>query len=108
MPDACEENSATMRLVPGGVAGQGKLVALLIVLAFAAFLLWSTLSSQHVKCTVTVEYGGSRASGTASAAAEADAMREAQTAACGPLTQGMNDRIACSRIPPISRRCRSL
>ncbi|HEY3011491.1 MAG TPA: hypothetical protein VGJ36_02000 [Gemmatimonadales bacterium] len=90
------------------MTNKGKLVTLLVALAFAAFLLWSTLASQHVECTVTVAYGGTQGSGTASAASETDAMREAQTAACGPLTQGMNDRIACSRIPPVSRRCRIL
>ena len=86
----------------------GKLLTLLVVLAFAGFLLWSTLSSQQVECTVTVEFGNTRGTGSASAAAEADAMREAQTAACGPLTQGMNDRIACSRRPPVSQKCRSV
>jgi hypothetical protein len=90
------------------MTGRGKIVTLLVMLAFAAFLLWSTLSSQHVECTVAVDYQGARGTGTASAAAEADAVREAQTAACGPLTQGMNDRIACSRTPPVSRRCRNL
>ena len=87
---------------------RGKLVAVLLVLAFGAFLLWSTLASQHAECTVTVAFGGNQGSGTASAASEADALREAQTAACGPLAQGMNDRIACSRIPPVRQRCRTL
>jgi hypothetical protein len=86
----------------------GKFLTLLVVLAFAAFLLWSTLTSQHAECTVTVAYGGAQNTGTASAASEVDALREAQTAACGPITRGMNDRIACSRIPPASRRCRTL
>lgn len=90
------------------MTNRGRLAALLVVLAFAAFLLWSTLVSQHAECTVTVDYRGMGGTGTASAASEADALREAQTAACGPLTQGMDDRIACSRIPPVSRRCRSL
>ena len=87
---------------------KGKALSLLVVLAFAAFLLWSTLSSQRVECSVTVEFGGGQNSGTASAASEADASREAQTAACGPLARGMNESIACGRIPPISRRCRSI
>ena len=87
---------------------KGKAVSLLVVLAFAAFLLWSTLSSQRVECSVTVEFGGRQNSGTASAASEADAYREAQTAACGPLARGMNESIACGRIPPISRHCRSI
>jgi hypothetical protein len=87
---------------------RGKLVALLAVLGFAVFLLWSTLTSQHAECTVAVAFGGARGSGTASAASEADALREAQTAACGPLARGMDDRIACSRTPPITRHCRTL
>jgi hypothetical protein len=87
---------------------RGKLVALLLVLAFAAFLLWSTLASQHAECTVVVAFGGAQGTGTASADNQADAVREAQTAACGPLTRGMNDRIACGRRPPVTWRCRSL
>jgi hypothetical protein len=87
---------------------RGRLLTLLLALAFGGFLLWSTLTSQHAECTVRVAYAGVQGTATASAATEVDAVREAQTAACGPLTQGMNDRIACSRIPPISRRCRSL
>jgi len=84
----------------------GKLLILLVVLAFAGFLLWSTMSSQRVECTVTVAFGNAQNTATASAASEADATREAQTAACGPLAQGMNESIACSRIPPVSRTCR--
>ena len=84
----------------------GKLLTLLVVLTFAGFLLWSTMSSQRVECTVTVAFGNAQNTATASAASEADATREAQTAACGPLAQGMNESIACSRIPPVSRTCR--
>ena len=87
---------------------KGRAVSLLVVLAFAAFLLWSTLSSQRVECSVTVEFSGAQNSGTASAASEADAAREAQTAACGPVARGMNESIACGRIPPISRQCRNI
>ena len=87
---------------------RGRLLTLLVLLAFAGFLLWSTLSSQRVECSVTVGFNNARNSATASAASEADATREAQTAACGPLARGMNESIACGRIPPLSRQCRSL
>ena len=90
------------------MTNRGKLLTLLVVLAFAGFLLWSTLASQHVECTVTVAFGNARGSSSASAVSEVDALREAQVAACGPLTRGMNDRIACSRTPPVSRECRNL
>jgi hypothetical protein len=87
---------------------QGRVLTLLVILAFGGFLLWSTLSSQRAECTVTVAFNNARNSATASAASETDATREAQTAACGPLAQGMNESIACGRIPPVSRQCRSL
>lgn len=87
---------------------RGKVLTLLVVLAFAGFLLWSTLGSQQVECTVTVAFGNSRNTATASAASESDATREAQTAACGPMAQGMDQSIACSRTPPVSRQCRAL
>jgi hypothetical protein len=90
------------------MTSRSKLFTLLLLLAFAGFLLWSTLASQRVECTVTVAFAGQQNTSTASAEAEPDAMREATTAACGPLTSGMNDRIACSRVPPVSRHCRSL
>jgi hypothetical protein len=92
----------------GNMTARGRFLSLLVLLAFAAFLLWSTLSSQRVECSVAVAFGGGRNSATASAASEPDAAREAQTAACGPLATGMNEHIACGRIPPTSRHCRSL
>ena len=85
-----------------------KLLSLFALLAFAAFLLWSTLSSQRVECSVTVAFAGGRNSATASARSEADASREAVTTACGPLASGMDASIACSRIPPVTQHCRTL
>jgi hypothetical protein len=78
------------------------------VLGFVALLLWSTLSSQRVECEVTVEFRGERRSATASAASEKDAAEQAQTAACGPMARGMDESIACSRVAPVTRQCRTL
>jgi hypothetical protein len=90
------------------LARSGRLLTLLAALALGGFLLWSTLASQRVECTVTVAFEDGRNTATASAASESDATREAQTAACGPLATGMNESIACGRIPPIQRQCRTL
>ncbi|HEX3275596.1 MAG TPA: hypothetical protein VHR43_12120 [Gemmatimonadales bacterium] len=90
------------------MSARSRLVTMLVVAAFVAFLLWSTLSSQRAECTVAIDYRGHASSATASGASEEDAVREAQTAACGPITASMNDRIACSRVVPVTRRCRTL
>ncbi|MFL5495868.1 MAG: hypothetical protein ACJ8DC_15905 [Gemmatimonadales bacterium] len=87
---------------------RGRALVVAVVLAFAAFLLWTTLSSQRAECTVAVEFQGRSQTGSASGASEPDALREAQTAACGPITGSMNDRIACSKTPPVTRHCRTL
>lgn len=87
---------------------RGTLLTLLVILVFGGFLLWSTLASQRVECTITVSFAEGRNTATASAASESDAVREAQTAACGPLARGMNESIACGRVPPLSRQCRPL
>lgn len=75
------------------------------VLAFVAFLAWSTLSAQKVECEVCVEYGNGRNCASATASSEREAAQSAQTTACGPLARGMNDAQACGNLPPASRRC---
>jgi len=81
------------------------LLTVAVVLAFVAFLAWSTLSAQKAECEVCVEFQGGRNCATASHENEAEAARSAQTTACGPLAKGMNDAIACENRPPVSRQC---
>ena len=52
-----------------------------------------------------VEYNGLRNCASASHETEDEAARSAQTTACGPVTSGMNDAIACDSRPPVTRRC---
>lgn len=90
------------------MTARSKGLTLVVVLGFVAFLLWSTLAAQRVECTVAVEFRGRSGSASASAASEENATREAQTAACGPVTGSMDERIACGNTPPASRHCRPL
>ena len=90
------------------MTSRSRMVTILAVLAFVAFLLYSTMSSQRYQCTVTVDFQGGRQTATASAATENAAAEQAQTAACGPLARGMDESIGCGRRPPVSRSCRTL
>lgn len=87
---------------------RGTLITVLVVAAFTALLLVSTLRSQSHECTVEVEFKGATNAATASAETEADAERQARTTACGTIAFGMNDNIACANRPPIQKRCRAL
>lgn len=87
---------------------RSTVVTLLALVAFAAILLYTTLTSQRAECRAVVEFEGQRNSAVASGATEADAEREARTAACGPIARGMNASIACANTPPIEKQCRTL
>ena len=84
----------------------GKLIAILVILAFVAFLAWTTVSAQKVECHVCVEFANGRNCATASAADEKSAVQGAQTTACGPLANGMDATIACGNTVPVTRECR--
>jgi hypothetical protein len=90
------------------MASRSRTVTVLVVLGFVAFLLWSTLSSQRSECTVTVNFHGQTRTATASAASASEALDQAQNVACGPITNGMDESIACSNRPPAATQCRSL
>lgn len=83
-----------------------KLLAALLVVGLVAFLAWSTLSAQRAQCEVCVEFRGGRNCATASAASPEEAVRSAQTTACGLLARGMDEGIACDRAQPAVARCR--
>lgn len=87
---------------------RSTVVTLLALAAFAAILLYNTLTSQRAECRVLVEYEGQQNGAVASGATAEDAEREARTAACGPMAKGMNASIACSNTPPLERECRTL
>lgn len=84
-----------------------KLLIALLVVGFFALLLYNTLSAQKATCEVCVEFNGERNCATASHESQEEASHSAQMTACGPLTGSMDDRIACSRRPPVTAQCRT-
>lgn len=84
---------------------RGTLIGLIIAGIFAAFLLWSTMSSQRVECQACVEFAGRRNCAKVTGATQAEALRSAVSTACGPVTQGMNESIACQNRPPVTQQC---
>jgi hypothetical protein len=85
---------------------RNKIITLLVILGFVAFLAWSTIQSQGTECEVCVQFNGRENCATASGPSELEATQTAQNTACGPVTFGMDDAIACDNKPPISRSCR--
>jgi hypothetical protein len=86
---------------------RSRILVIAAVIGFIGLLLYNTLSAQKVTCEVCVEFNGRRNCATASHQSQEEAARSAQGTACGPLTNGMDDQIACGRIPPVSSQCRT-
>lgn len=82
-----------------------KVLVVLVLIGFVAFLAYTTLSAQKVECEVCVEFGSGRNCAMASATSEKEAARSAQTTACGPLAHGMDASIACGNVAPVRRVC---
>ena len=84
---------------------RGTVIGLVVAAIFASFLLWSTLSAQRVDCEACIDFGGRRNCAKASGTSEEEALRTAVSTACGPVTMGMNESIACQNRPPVTRAC---
>jgi hypothetical protein len=89
------------------MASRGKLLTVLVILAFAGFLAWTTVAAQKSTCDVCMEFNGRRNCASASASSEEEALNSARNTACGPLAFGMNESIACGNTPPATRQCRT-
>jgi hypothetical protein len=87
---------------------RSRTVTILAVLAFVAFLLYSTLLARRYECTVTVKFKGERHTATVSPASDGVAAEQAQTAACGPLARGMDKSMGCARPRPANDSCHTL
>lgn len=86
---------------------RGRIITIVAIVTFVALLLYNTLSAQKYTCEVCVEFNGQRNCATASHESEDEAEHSAQMTACGPLTNGMDDQIACSRRPPVTQQCKT-
>ena len=74
------------------------------VLALFYFL---TAARATEECTMCMEFQGRTNCATASGPTRDEAREGAQTTACGPLVQGMNETIACGNTPPKTLQCRT-
>jgi hypothetical protein len=84
---------------------RSTLLTLAAVLAFAAMLLYSTLSAQKAECEVCVSFNGRDNCATARGSSEVEAARSAQSTACGTIASGMAETINCGNVVPTRKRC---
>jgi hypothetical protein len=81
-------------------------MSIVTVILFLGLLYWLTVSAQAAECHACVAYNGQQNCATASAASADEAERQARNTACGTIAHGMNESIACTNTPPVSKQCR--
>jgi hypothetical protein len=75
------------------------------VLAAVALLLVMSTGRAKVQCRVCVEFRGRTNCATAAGPTQQPAREAAQTTACGPIANGMDEQIGCGRTQPVSVQC---
>jgi hypothetical protein len=83
------------------------LYTLAAIFAVAALFLVMTMRSAAVECRVCLDYHGRSNCATARGPTEQAAREGAQTTACGPVANGMDQQIECGRMTPTVAQCRT-
>jgi hypothetical protein len=105
--DILTENVETVSQVEYNLVIMDKTKKIAIILGFMLFLgyvVYSSLGLNQFRCEVCVEFHGQTACATASGSTREEAQRTATDTACGQVSSGMTDTMACGQIPPKSIR----
>jgi hypothetical protein len=80
-------------------------LAALAVIAFIAYLIYSSVAQAQVSCEVCINFRGRTGCGSALAVDAKEAQRTATDVACASISSGVTDSIACGNTPPIKLMC---
>lgn len=83
-----------------------RLLTTVFLVGIIALVVWLSTSIGAVECRVCIDFGGQRNCATAAAPTEAEAVQSARTTACGTISGGVRDSIACGNTPPSERTCK--
>jgi hypothetical protein len=86
---------------------RSTLYTIAVVAGIAALFFLMTTGSAKQECEVCMEFAGRSNCATAAGPTQEAALEGAKTTACGPITSGMNDAIACGNRAPASVQCRT-
>ena len=85
---------------------QGKILAVVSIALFLAFMIYSLTGVAQVSCEVCITFRGQTACSSARGADAKEAQRTATDVACTSLSSGMTDTIACGNTTPVRLMCK--
>jgi hypothetical protein len=83
-----------------------RILTAVFLVGIVALVIWLSTSIGAVECHVCIEFGGRRNCATAAAPTEAEAVHSARTTACGTISGGVRDSIACGNTEPSEKVCK--
>ncbi len=78
---------------------------LVLAALFFAALFYVTTAETSVECTVCMRYRGAENCATVSGPDARQAMMQATSTACSPLSSGVTEGMECDRTPPLKATC---
>lgn len=82
-----------------------RLLSAVFLVAIVALVVWLSTSIGAVECRVCIDFEGRRNCATAAAPTRDEAMHSARNTACGTISGGVRDSIACGNTPPSELTC---
>jgi hypothetical protein len=82
-----------------------RILSAVFLVAIVALVVWLSSSIGVVECRVCIDFQGRRNCATAAAPTRAEAIQSGRTTACGTISGGVRDSIACGNTQPSEVSC---
>lgn len=82
-----------------------RILSAVFLIAIVALVIWLSTSIGAIECRVCIDFEGRRNCATAAAPTKEEAMHSARNTACGTISGGVRDSIACGNTPPSEMTC---
>src|ERR1051325_10779021 len=86
---------------------RSTLVTLAVIAVVIALFFYMSTARANTECNVCMDFQGRSNCATAAGRNEHEATQTAQSTACGPIANGMNETIAGGDPPPLDVQCRT-
>jgi hypothetical protein len=82
-----------------------RLLSGVFLVGIVALVVWLSSSIGAIECRVCIDFQGRRNCATAAAPTKDEAVQSGRNTACGTISGGVRDSIACGNTPPSEVSC---
>ena len=82
-----------------------RVLSAVFLVGIIALVVWLSSSIGAVECRVCIDFEGRHNCAPAAAPTRSEAVQGARSTACGMISGGVRDSIACGNTPPAEQSC---